>query len=183
MAVKLPIPRSALTTLEIVLESDGDLSSSRLPSNGTSRRSVSVLRCVVLTQHLERVIGAIGRAISSKSLGPLELSVLQREVEVNGRPAVVLGIEASARVKRLRTRVLRTILPATIAVDSSPSVSDFLAPCIGPIVLADVGGDYTSRSAILIRKVSAYTMEGPSGHEKILLRQWTAPAPRHRAGH
>lgn len=118
--------RGALRTLEIVLESSvGGPHEDTAPSNGARQRVISLLRCVVLAQHLDHVLGAIERVIPSKTLSSLQIPLIQGELEVNGRRTIVVRIAAAARLRRLRTRVLNAIMPAVVALDSSPSVSDF----------------------------------------------------------
>lgn len=181
MSFKVPTPHSAVRTLDVLLESSSEPSPhDAAPSNGARHRSISLLRCVVLAQHLDLVLGAIERAIPSKLLGRLKFPLFEGELEVNGHATVVFRIEAIAKIRRLRTQVLNAILPAVVAVDSSPSVSDFLSPTIGPIAINDVGGRHVGRSLVTIRKVGIYTVDGPNERDKKPLRFWTAPMPGRR---
>jgi hypothetical protein len=175
----MPTLSGALTTLDVSLEPSDDepLQKTRMSSE-LSQLSISLLRCVVLTRHLERIVGAIERAIPCNTLSGMHLSITQSELEVNGRPAVVFSIEAAARLRRLRTRVLKAIAPGTVVVDASPSVSDFLSPFIGPIVLSDIDGRRVLRSPISVRTLAVYEVAGPSCAEKKLLRRWAVPAPK-----
>ncbi len=171
--------RGALRTLDIVLESGaGKPREGTAPSNGARQRVISLLRCVVLAQHLDHVLGAIERAIPSKTLSGLQIPLIQGELEVNGRRTMVVRIGTAGRLKRLRARVLNAIMPAVVALDSSPSVSDFLSPTIGPIAVDEVRGHDLVQSLLRIQRVSVYTTDGASDRGRKLLRCWTAPAPQ-----
>jgi len=174
------LARGALRTLDVLLESSiGAPCDDTVRSNGARHRVICLLRCVVLAEHLDHVLGAIERAIPSKMLSSLQVPLIQGELEVNGRPSIVLRVVgASARLRRLRTRVLNAILPAVVALDSSPSVSDFLSPTIGPIALDDLRARDLARSLLRIRKVGIYTTDGSSDRSRKLLRYWTARTRR-----
>ena len=181
--MKMPAGHRALRTLDILLESGGEAPQGDAASNGAPKQVITLLRCVVLEQHLDRVLGAIERALPIKLVGRLQFPVIQGEIEVNGRPTVVLRIEAAARLRRLRTRVLDAILPAVVAIDSSPSVDDFLSPMIGPIALEDGGGRSAARSILTIRKIGVYAADGLNPQDRKALRSWIAPLPRGASGH
>jgi hypothetical protein len=173
------MPHGGLTTLDISLEPGSDQPWGKVtPSDDVAKLNVSLLRCVVLTHHLPRIVGAIERAIPSKTLGRIRLSIAQSELEINGRPALVFSIEAAALLRRLRARVLKAIAPGTVVVDACPSVSDFLSPSfIGPIVLSNLGVRGALRYPLLVRTVGVYEVEGPSSPPRKLLRRWAAPVP------
>ncbi len=146
-----------------------------MPANGGDEQSISLLRCVVLTRHLERIIGAINRAVQHRGIGVGQLVVSEFELEVNGHPATIQTVESDAMLRRLRSRVLKAITPGTIVVDSSPAVCDFQSRHIGPIVFPELDGRCISRSHVTLHSIGIYKVDEPSARAKSLLRRIGIP--------
>lgn len=174
-------PHWDLTTLDVSLEPDRSLRATRPASAASAgQKGISLVRCAVLTRHLERIVGAIQRAVQLRGISDLQFLVSESELLVNGHPAIILTIDSDAKLRRLRSRVLKAITPGTIVVDSSPSVSDFQSRYIGPIVFPDMGGRSVSHSQLSVQSVAIYKVEEPKGRVRTLLRRINVAAGTHR---